>query len=125
MHMRMHAHAYAQPRAQLQGRTSRSYISVCTRVQVPAVSNRAAAAPGGAESADDGLANPYAADAAHSFLEVCARRDARAMHMRCTRDAHAPAMRVRELACACVQYRWETAEQDAVERRGAELDKAS
>jgi len=34
-------------------------------------------------------------------------------------------MRVRELARACVQYRWETAEQDAVERRVAELDKAS
>ena len=102
---------------------------MCTRVQVPAVSNRAAAAPGGAESADDGLANPYAADAAHSFLEVCARRDARAMRTRCARDAHAPAhapaMRVRELARACVQYRWETAEQDAVERRVAELDKDS
>ena len=51
------------------------------------------------------------------------------MPVRCTCDAHAPAhapaMRVRELARACVQYRWETAEQDAVERRVVELDKAS
>ena len=102
-------------------------------MQVPATSNRAAAAPGGAESADDGLANPYAADAAHSFLEVCARHDARAMHMRCTRttlvstcDACArPCLCVRDLVCACVQYRWEAAEQDAVERRVAELDKVS
>ena len=102
MHMRMHAHAYAQPRAQLQGRTSRSYISMCTRVQVPAASNRAAAAPGGTESADDGLANPYAADAAHSFLEVCARRDARAMHMRCAR-ACARACDACARACPCVR----------------------
>ena len=97
-------------------------------MQVPATSNRAAAAPGGAESADDGLANPYAADAAHSFLEVCARHDARAMHMQCTRTCDAcarPCLCVRDLVCACVQYRWEAAEQDAVQRRVAELDKVS
>ena len=97
-------------------------------MQVPATLNRAAAAPGGAESADDGLANPYAADAAHSFLEVRARHDARAMHMRCTRTCDAcarPCLCVRDLVCACVQYRWEAAEQDAVERRVAELDKVS
>ena len=35
------------------------------------------------------------------------------MHMRCTRDAHA--------ILSLPQYRWETAEQDAVERRVAEL----
>ena len=47
------------------------------------------------------------------------------MHVRCTCDARVPAMHVRDLVFACVQYRWETAEQDAVERRVAELDKVS
>ena len=57
------------------------HINVCTRVQVPATSNRPAAAPGGAESVDDGHGNPYAADAAHSFLEVCTLHDAHAMQI--------------------------------------------
>ena len=47
------------------------------------------------------------------------------MHLQCTCDAHVPAMPVRDFVFACVQYRWETAEQDAVERRVAELDKVT
>ena len=64
-------------------------------LQVPATSGRpaAAAAPGGAESMDDGHGNPYAADAAHSFPFLAYRWEAA--------EQEVVERRVAELAQAC------------------------